>query len=84
MKRICFSRRFLKSTALSRRVPGVLPNNVKHWRVFKVADAEVEYKNVSIEGPSGTIRTSALGIPNHGSTEVSVYVYLSSFQFPYK
>ncbi|CAB1114978.1 unnamed protein product [Ectocarpus sp. CCAP 1310/34] len=36
---------------------------------FKVADAEVEYKNISIQGPTGTIRTSALGVKNHGSPE---------------
>lgn len=40
----------------------------------KVADAEVEYKNVSIEGPTGVIRTSALGVKNHGAPEGVMYV----------
>ncbi|CAN0104949.1 unnamed protein product [Scytosiphon promiscuus] len=35
----------------------------------KVADAEVEYKNISIEGPTGVVRTSSLGVPNVGSPE---------------
>lgn len=41
---------------------------------LKVADAEVEYKNVSIEGPTGVIRTSTLGLPDHGSPEVPTRV----------
>ncbi|CBN74037.1 conserved unknown protein [Ectocarpus siliculosus] len=40
----------------------------------KVADAEVEYKNISIQGPAGTIRTSALGVKNHGSPEGVMYL----------
>ncbi|CAM9203087.1 unnamed protein product [Ectocarpus sp. 8 AP-2014] len=40
----------------------------------KVADAEVEYKNISIQGPTGTIRTSALGVKNHGSPEGVMYL----------
>lgn len=39
--------------------------------LLKVADAEVEYKNISIEGPTGAIRTSTLGLPDHGTPEVS-------------
>lgn len=40
----------------------------------KVSDGEVEYKNVAIEGPYGTIRTSAKGVTDHGSPEGIVYV----------
>lgn len=40
----------------------------------KVADGEVEYKNVSIEGPTGAIRTSSLGVADHGSPEGVMYV----------
>ncbi|CAM9124123.1 unnamed protein product [Hapterophycus canaliculatus] len=40
----------------------------------KVADAEVEYKNISIEGPTGAIRTSAIGVPDHGSPEGVMHV----------
>lgn len=31
----------------------------------------MEYKNVSIEGPTGVIRTSTLGVPDQGGPEVS-------------
>lgn len=34
----------------------------------------MEYKNISIEGPTGTIRTSALGVKNHGAPEGVMYV----------
>ncbi|CAB1105416.1 unnamed protein product [Ectocarpus sp. CCAP 1310/34] len=32
----------------------------------KVADGEVEYKNISIQGPNGLLRTSSVGDINHG------------------
>ncbi|CAM9098334.1 unnamed protein product [Scytosiphon promiscuus] len=44
-----------------------------HVRI-KVADGEVEYKNISIEGPTGTLRTSAVGVADHGSPEGVMYV----------
>lgn len=34
----------------------------------------MEYKNISIQGPTGTIRTSALGVKNHGSPEGVMYL----------
>ncbi|CAM9093516.1 unnamed protein product [Pylaiella littoralis] len=40
----------------------------------KVADAEVEYKNISIDGPNGVLRTSALGIPDIGPPEGVMYI----------
>ncbi|CBN74038.1 conserved unknown protein [Ectocarpus siliculosus] len=32
----------------------------------KVADGEVEYKNISIQGPNGLLRTSSVGDSDHG------------------
>lgn len=40
----------------------------------KVADGEVEYKNISIEGPAGIIRTSTAGVPDIGIPEGVLYV----------
>ena len=34
----------------------------------------MEYKNISIEGPNGVIRTSANGVSDHGSPEGTMYV----------
>lgn len=39
-----------------------------------VADGEVEYKNISIEGPAGIIRTSTLGVKNSGAPEGAMYL----------
>lgn len=39
-----------------------------------VADGEVEYKNISIEGPAGIIRTSSMGVQDIGLPEGVMYV----------
>ncbi|CAM9466102.1 unnamed protein product [Ascophyllum nodosum] len=39
----------------------------------EVGDGEVEYKNISIEGPNGVIRTSDLGVNDHGDPEGILY-----------
>lgn len=44
-------------------------NRVPSRLSSKVADGEVEYKNIIIEGPTGVVRTSTLGVPNVGSPE---------------
>lgn len=52
-----------------------------HNKIFatlhsQVADGEVEYKNISIEGPKKIVMTSSVGVPNQGSPEVSLRTLL--------
>lgn len=46
----------------------------RHHAGFQVGDGEVEYKNVSIEGPNGVIRSSSMGVNNEGSPEGIMFV----------
>lgn len=43
-----------------------LPANRSPPSPPKVADAEVEYKNISIQGPNGLRKTSSVGDMDHG------------------